>query len=74
MKKYLITIWSQNPEHYFFIENQIDISDTTGAGDTFAGGFIAAEMSGVTSPNHAAKAGLKAAESMLMERKGKTKK
>ena len=24
MKKYLITIWSQNPEHYFFIENQIN--------------------------------------------------
>ena len=52
----------------------VDTFDTTGAGDTFAGAFIAAEMSGQKDPNDAAKVGLDAAESLLIERKGKIRK
>ena len=54
--------------------NPVDTFDTTGAGDTFAGAFIAAEMSGRKDPNDAARVGLEAAESLLIERKGKIRK
>ena len=46
----------------------IDIADTTGAGDTFAGGFIAAEMAGAD-PVAAARAGIAVAATLLSERK-----
>ncbi|WP_417417685.1 carbohydrate kinase family protein [Hoeflea sp.] len=46
----------------------IDIADTTGAGDSFAGGYIAAEMAGAD-PESAASAGIKAAAALLADRK-----
>ncbi|MEM5474655.1 carbohydrate kinase family protein [Hoeflea sp. AS60] len=46
----------------------IDIADTTGAGDSFAGGYIAAEMAGAD-PVEAAGAGIKAAAAVLADRK-----
>jgi ribokinase len=46
----------------------IDTPDTTGAGDTFAGGVIAAEMAGACAPEHAAEAGIAAAAAMLIDR------
>jgi ribokinase len=42
--------------------------DTTGAGDTFAGGVIAAEMAGPCAPEQAAQAGIAAAATMLTAR------
>ena len=42
--------------------------DTTGAGDTLAGGYIAAEMSGTTDAIEAAARGLEAVRSMLQQR------
>ncbi len=44
------------------------ISDTTGAGDTLAGGFIAAMMSGETDPLEAAKQGITAVRELLEKR------
>lgn len=46
----------------------IDTPDTTGAGDTFAGGVIAAEMAAPCTPEHAAQAGTAAAAGMLTAR------
>ena len=46
----------------------LPVRDTTGAGDTFAGGFIAAEMRGVENPIDAAAAGAVVAETMLTAR------
>jgi ribokinase len=46
----------------------IDIADTTGAGDSFAGGYIAGEMTGAD-PVEAAGAGIKAAAALLADRK-----
>lgn len=46
----------------------ITIADTTGAGDTFAGGFIAAEMAGAD-PEEAVEAGIAAAAALLSARK-----
>ena len=48
----------------------IAVADTTGAGDTFAGGFIAAEMAGAD-PAEAARAGITAAARLLRERSRK---
>ena len=48
----------------------IAVADTTGAGDTFAGGFIAAEMAGAD-PAEAARAGITAAARLLTERSRK---
>ena len=53
--------------------NPIDTFDTTGAGDTFAGAFIAAEMLGSKDPDDAARVGLEAAEALLIKRKGRVK-
>jgi len=50
----------------------IDTPDTTGAGDTFAGGVIAAEMAGPCAPEHAAEAGIAAAAAMLIDRQQET--
>ncbi len=49
---------------------RVETRDTTGAGDTFAGGFIAAEMSGAT-PFAAAQAGISAAAALLKARAGR---
>lgn len=46
----------------------IDVRDTTGAGDTFAGGYIAAEMAGTADPLEAAQAGIAAVRDMLERR------
>ncbi len=46
----------------------VAVRDTTGAGDTFAGGFIASEMRTEISPRAAADNGLRAARNMLSER------
>ena len=46
----------------------LSVRDTTGAGDAFAGGFIAAEMLGVENPIDAAEAGTVAARKMLAAR------
>lgn len=51
----------------------VSVHDTTGAGDSFAGGFIAAQMAGKTDPEAAARAGAKAARAMLQERSEKEK-
>ena len=48
----------------------LPVVDATGAGDSFAGGFIAAEMNGVTDPVEAADVGAKCARRMLEERMG----
>lgn len=42
--------------------------DTTGAGDTFAGGYVAAEMAGATDALAAAQSGLETARNMLTKR------
>ena len=47
----------------------IEVMDTTGAGDTFAGGYIAAEMAGAKDPLDAARAGRDCAYRLLKERK-----
>ena len=43
----------------------LEVDDTTGAGDTFAGGFVAAEMAGETAPLEAARSGANCARKML---------
>lgn len=48
--------------------DKINIQDTTGAGDSLAGGYIAAEMSGVTDPCMAAGLGIKSARGLLRQR------
>lgn len=47
---------------------KIGVQDTTGAGDSLAGGYIAAEMSGVTDPLEAAKLGIESARQLLQQR------
>lgn len=47
---------------------RIAAQDATGAGDTFAGGFIAAEMGGERDPKAAIEAGMNAAARLLLER------
>lgn len=50
----------------------VQTSDTTGAGDTFAGGYIAALMAGPTDPARAAQAGITAAQALLRNRQRTT--
>ncbi len=51
----------------------LDVHDATGAGDSFAGGYIAAEMSGATTPKKAAQVGIDTAFQLLKNRqKGRT--
>ena len=50
------------------VPRRITASDATGAGDSFAGGYIAAEMTGITDPAAALQAGMAAAAQLLMER------
>lgn len=47
----------------------IDVTDPTGAGDTFAGGVIAAIMNGQTDPEEIGRAGNAAARALLLTRK-----
>ncbi len=51
----------------------IIVRDTTGAGDTFAGGYIAAEMAGISNPAKAAQTGLETAKLLLQTRSAKEK-
>ncbi|MGB0913174.1 MAG: carbohydrate kinase family protein [Phaeobacter italicus] len=46
----------------------VQANDTTGAGDTFAGAFIAAQMAGKTVPERAAEEGIEAARRLLTSR------
>lgn len=46
----------------------LDAHDTTGAGDSFAGGYIAADMAGDTNPQKAAQSGIDAAARLLRNR------
>ncbi len=46
----------------------VEVRDTTGAGDTLAGGYIAAEMAGQTDPRAAVTAGIEAVRAMLVKR------
>lgn len=48
--------------------NPLSVSDTTGAGDTLAGGFIAAMMDGETDPVEAARQGITAVRDLLEQR------
>ena len=48
--------------------NALAVRDTTGAGDTLAGGYIAAEMVGTTDAIEAAASGLEAVRTMLEQR------
>ncbi len=51
----------------------LEVHDATGAGDSFAGGYIAAEMSGVVTPNEAAQVGIDTANRLLTTRqRGRT--
>ncbi len=51
----------------------LEVHDATGAGDSFAGGYIAAEMSGATTPKEAAQVGIDTAFLLLKNRqKGRT--
>ena len=47
----------------------LEVLDATGAGDSFAGGFIAAEMAGVADPIEAAAIGARCARQMLLARR-----
>ena len=51
----------------------LDICDTTGAGDTLAGGFLAAVLNGETDPVKAARAGIAVTQQMLLKRVEKRK-
>lgn len=46
----------------------IEVRDTTGAGDSFAGGYIAAEMAGISEAIAAAQRGIESARRMLKQR------
>lgn len=51
----------------------LDVYDATGAGDSFAGGYIAAEMSGVKTSKEAAQVGIDTVNRLLINRqKGRT--
>lgn len=62
-------VFIRNGESCFAAAQPIDITDPTGAGDTFAGGVIAAIMNGETDLNAIGQAGNSAARSLLLERK-----
>ncbi len=47
---------------------RLEVSDTTGAGDTLAGGFIAAEMAAISDPIEALRRGILSARRLLMAR------
>lgn len=51
----------------------IEVRDSTGAGDTLAGGYIAAEMSGITEVVEAARMGIACAASLLEQRQRREK-
>lgn len=51
----------------------VAVHDTTGAGDSFAGGFIAAEMAGNGDPVAAARTGAETARAMLLTRSKREK-
>ncbi|QBY00813.1 carbohydrate kinase family protein [Rhodophyticola sp. CCM32] len=50
----------------------VAIRDNTGAGDCFAGGYIAAEMTGITDATYAAGQGIAAVSHMLTKRRRET--
>jgi ribokinase len=62
-------VFFRNGESCFVPAEPVDVTDPTGAGDTFAGGVIAAVMSGETDLNAMGLAGNAAARALLLERK-----
>lgn len=54
-----------NRETHNITVEPLNVRDTTGAGDTLAGGYIAAEMAGETKPLEAARYGVAAVRSLL---------
>ena len=51
----------------------VSAEDTTGAGDTFLGGFLATLIAGIERPQEAVAAGARAAREMLVARGLETK-
>lgn len=48
---------------------KVDVGDTTGAGDTFAGGYLAALLTGDNDPLSCAESGVRAVRALLLARK-----
>ncbi|MEX0345201.1 MAG: carbohydrate kinase family protein [Rhizobiaceae bacterium] len=65
-----VTITKGNLQETIGVE-PITVRDTTGAGDTFAGGYIAAEMAGISDPAKAAQRGLETVKLLLQTRSAK---
>lgn len=62
-------IFMRDGDRRFVAADPIEVTDPTGAGDTFAGGVIAAIMNGMTDLNEIGHAGNAAARTLLLERK-----
>lgn len=62
-------VFLRNGESHFVAAEPVDVTDPTGAGDTFAGGVIAAIMNGQTDLDAVGQAGNAAARALLLERK-----
>lgn len=56
-------------ENHFVAAEPVEVTDPTGAGDTFAGGVIAAIMKGETDLEAIGRAGNEAARALLLERR-----
>lgn len=59
----------RNGKSQFVPADPVDVTDPTGAGDTFAGGVIAAMMNGKTDLDAVGRAGNASARALLLERK-----
>jgi ribokinase len=62
-------VFLQNGDSHFVAAEPLDVTDPTGAGDTFAGGVLAAIMNGETDLDTIGLAGQTAARALLLERK-----
>ena len=62
-------VFLRNCESRFVSAEPLDVIDPTGAGDTFAGGVIAAIMTGETDLDAMGAAGHASARALLLERK-----
>ena len=62
-----VALWQGGREDVFPVE-PLAADDTTGAGDTFLGGFLAASILNSAPPSAAAKAGIAAARALLARR------
>ncbi|MGV3549331.1 carbohydrate kinase family protein [Rhizobium sp.] len=62
-------LFIRGEENHFVAAEPVEVTDPTGAGDTFAGGVIAAIMKGETDLEIIGRAGNAAARALLLERK-----